>query len=87
MGQHASGYPPLHTWYSDYEYFVNPGGCLNPSISGTITVKSKRPGTDLDDRGVLRPQLRVRFVGERQLRFRFLSPRLSGSVADEEDPL
>jgi hypothetical protein len=36
--------PPLHTWYSDYEYFVNPGGCLNPSISGTITVKSKSPG-------------------------------------------
>jgi hypothetical protein len=33
--------PPAHTWFSDYEYFVSPGGCLNPSVSGTITVKSK----------------------------------------------
>jgi hypothetical protein len=36
--------PPFHTWFSDYELFVSPGGCLNPSVSGTITVKSKRPG-------------------------------------------
>lgn len=36
--------PPFHTWYSDYEFFVSPGGCLNPSVSGTITVKSKGPG-------------------------------------------
>jgi hypothetical protein len=36
--------PPFHTWYSDYEYFVSPGGCLNPSASGTITVRSRGPG-------------------------------------------
>jgi hypothetical protein len=36
--------PPFHTWYSTYEFFVSPGGCLNPSVSGTITVKSKGPG-------------------------------------------
>jgi hypothetical protein len=36
--------PPFHTWYSDYEFFVSPGGCLNPSVSGTLTIKSKDKG-------------------------------------------
>jgi hypothetical protein len=29
---------PPAVWFSDYEGFVSPGGCLRPAISGTLVV-------------------------------------------------
>ena len=34
-------------WYSDYEYFVNPGGVVRFAVSGTIMVKNRPDGTSV----------------------------------------
>ncbi len=38
-------YPAAGNWYSDYEWFINPGGgVLNP-VSGNITITANGDGT------------------------------------------
>jgi hypothetical protein len=34
-------------WYSDYEYFVSPGGVVRLAVSGTIMVKNRPDGTSV----------------------------------------
>lgn len=39
-------YPAVGNWYSDYEYFINPGGgAFRPPISGNIVITSNGDGT------------------------------------------
>ena len=34
-------------WFSDYEFFVNPGGSIREAVSGTLVVKNRPNGTQV----------------------------------------
>jgi hypothetical protein len=45
--QLPDGNPNTFSWYSDYEWFVNPGGVLLWAVSGTVKVSNRPDGTQV----------------------------------------